>query len=190
MTRAVASVLEPAGYDVVTAASGEAALERVRASPPDVVLFVGAAAQAQSAALVHSLRRAPGVGPETALLAVAPAGASRAERLAWLRAGAWDCFSFPFDPEELLLKLATHVRVKREAERARGAALVDESTGLYTPAGVRRRAAEFLAEAERLGMPVACVLIGVGPAGAPAIRDRVAGALRAHGRRSDAIGWW
>ncbi len=187
--RALAAVLEPAGFRVAHAATADGARERVRAAPPDAVLVVARAGDPAGPALCRALRDEPAVAAETAIIGVTPAAGAREQRLEWLRAGAWDCLGFPLLAEEVLLKLGRAVRAKHQADRARAAALVDEATGLYTPRGLRRRVREVVAETARLRVPVACVAIGA-DGGDPGLRGRVARALRAHARISDVIGWW
>jgi PleD family two-component response regulator len=187
--RALAAVLEPAGFRVAHAATAEAAQRQVREAPPDAVLVVARAGDPGGPALCRGLREEPAVTAETAILGITPAAGAREQRLEWLRAGAWDCLGFPLLAEEVLLKLGRCVRAKQQADRGRAAALVDDATGLYTPRGLRRRVRELLAETARLRLPVACVAIGA-DGGDPALRGRIAQALQAHARRSDVLGWW
>ncbi|OLB11333.1 MAG: hypothetical protein AUH07_09640 [Gemmatimonadetes bacterium 13_2_20CM_70_9] len=149
-TRALASVLEPAGYRVLRAATAADAREGARRAQPDVILIAAELEQPSGEELCRELRRDPAVSPATPILGVSAATVARERRLSWLRAGAWELLGFPLDGEELLLKLDGYVRAKREADRAGAGVLIDETTGLYNGRGLRRRAREVVAEALRL----------------------------------------
>jgi len=200
-TRALASVLEPAGYRVLRAATAADAREGARRAQPDVILIAAELEQPSGEELCRELRRDPAVLPATPILGVSAATVTRERRLSWLRAGAWELLGFPLDGEELLLKLDGYVRAKREADRAGAGVLIDEATGLYNGRGLRRRAREVVAEALRLHAALACVLfsadVGAAAGGEEeprrsraAIRARVTQALQTHGRLSDTIAWW
>jgi len=199
--RALGSVLEPAGYRVLGATTGAEVRDRARSARPDFILIATQLGDLSGAELCRELRQDPEVTPDTAIIGMTSAAAMREQRLSWLRAGASDCFGFPFEGEELLLKLAGYLRAKREADHARALALLDRATGLYNRLGLRQRARELVAGAQRLHAALACVAFGTDPRGpvrggeAPSavragIRDRLGRLLRARARLSDAIGWW
>src|SRR5207244_2841406 len=72
-----------------------------------------------------------------------PNPATRAERLAALRAGAWECIAPPHDADEILLKIGAYVHAKLDADRARSEGLLDSATRLYNRQGLARRAREL-----------------------------------------------
>ncbi len=187
LSRALESVLQPAGHRVLRVFTALDAQERARTTRPDVVLLAGHLPDRDGASLCRELRQDPAVGPAVPILAVATGPASREQRVTWLRAGARDCLTFPLDQEELVLKLGGMLEVRREIAAAREAALVDQATGLYTAHGLERRARELVAEALRLHAALACVVFGLEP---PPARSGLAEVLRSHGRQSDTIGWW
>jgi len=122
--------------------------------------------------------------------------ASRAQRLAALRAGAWECITPPHDADEILLKLGAYVRAKLDADRARAEGLLDSVTGLYNRQGLARRARELGSQAFREHAPLACVVLAVdlephelahGQAGS-GIVGRCVQALKTAARLSDVIG--
>jgi len=199
--RALASVLQPAGYRVLRVASGVEARERARTARPDLILIATPLPDMNGEELCRELRQDPAMTLDTAIIGITATGTTREQRLRWLRAGAWDCFGFPLDAEELRLKLAGYVGAKRDADDARAAALVDQATGLYNGPGLKRRAQELVAEALRLHTALACALFGPNPrpgdrgdgpdaAARTAIRNQVGRVLRTHARLSDTIGWW
>jgi len=109
-TRALETVLQPAGYRVLRAVTVSDAEQQARASRPDAILVADPIADLDGVAGCEVLRRSPAVAPRLPIIGIASGGISREQRLRWLRAGAWDCFGFPLDPEELLLKLGNYLR--------------------------------------------------------------------------------
>ena len=105
----------------------------------------------------QQLREDPRFSPATPIIVTSSGPAARAQRLAALRAGAWDYFTQPLDGEVLLLKLWTYSRAKQSADSMRDESLLDATTGLYNIRGLARRAREIGAEAFRRRDPLACV---------------------------------
>lgn len=198
--RTLDSVLQAAGHRVVRVSTGAAALEGARSVRPDVIIVAAPLPDLDGVALCRALRRDVVIGPGVMIVGVAWEAMTREQRLSWLRAGAWEVFGFPFDPAELVLKLERYLEGKRNALRAGGEPFVDETSGLYTERGLKRRAHELVAEAVRLHTALACVAFGaesqtgeraraadaLSPA---AVRGRVGRVLRTHARLSDTVGW-
>ena len=107
--RAFESVLGPAGFAVLRAASGRQALEQARSVAPDVVMMRADLADHPGPALCRLLRREARVGAATPLFVTSAAPLLREKRIEALRAGAWDVLALPLDAEELLLKLGALV---------------------------------------------------------------------------------
>jgi PleD family two-component response regulator len=189
------SVLQAAGYRVLRVATGAEALGRARTGRPDCVLVATPLPDITGVELCRAITRDPEASPCVPVIAIASDPVTGEERLAWLRAGAWDLLGLSLGAEELVLKLETLVRAKREADRAWEEALVDRTTGLYNPQGMRRRARELVAEALRQGAMIACVVFGPDPRpeerrGPGGLREHVGSVLRRHARASDVVGWW
>ena len=129
---------------------------------------------------------------------IGPEPPTRQRRIDALRAGAWEHLGQPLDAEEFLLRIEAFVRAKLEADRARAEGLVDEATGLYNMRGLARRARELGSQASRQHAALACVVFAPDfdtrdrdAASEEALTDaaqRLAGAFKAAGRLSDAIG--
>jgi PleD family two-component response regulator len=201
--RALQSVLEPKGYRVLHAANSAETLALAESSRPDVVWIWFAHGGGDAADLCGRLRQEALIPSSTPILIVGLAPVVRAQRLAGFRAGAWDVLTFPFDAEEMLLKLDAFAGAKRDADHARQESLLDPVSGLYGQHGMERRARELLADASRRRIPLACVVLGADPSAnerpaasaTPVFRSsvatqHVAPLLHAHGRLSDTIGRW
>ncbi|MEJ2503035.1 MAG: diguanylate cyclase [Gemmatimonadota bacterium] len=113
------------------------------------------------------------------------------ERIAALRAGAWEVMTLPVDAEELLLRLGRYTRAKLESERIQDVSLTDPVTGLYSRSGVLQRATELTAAAARYGRPLACIVFeaaGDEIADSGALARELAQVLKRYTRRSDVVG--
>src|SRR5207249_5642207 len=90
LVRALESVLQPRGYGVLRASSGAEALERARSGRLDVVLLASALPDRDSVEVCQTLRGQGLITPSTPIILTALTAATREQRLAGLRAGAWD----------------------------------------------------------------------------------------------------
>ena len=198
LVRALRESLERSGYDVIWAHTGRLGLIRAHEDSPDVIVVDLELEDVPALEFCHSLRCDPAFTACTPILAVSTDLISNEQRLATIRAGAWDVVPGPPDPEELILKADTFVRAKLDADRASTQGLVDPVTGLYNRQGLARRAREMGAQAFRTHDALACVALSVDfdPADErrlspeelrPAIM-RCGEVLRAIGRPSDPIG--
>jgi diguanylate cyclase (GGDEF)-like protein len=198
-TRSLESILGPHGYAVLRAYTGRQAIERALSSQPDIIVVDTDLPDVDGLEVCRQLRSDPRISPSTPILVTSPGHPSRQQRLAALRAGAWDYLGSTLDGEELPLKLDAYVRAKFDADRAREESLLDQITGLYNIRGLARRARELGSQAFRHHEPFACVVIAPvvesdfmdeaqREAAIITVVDRLARALRESGRVSDAIG--
>lgn len=192
--RSLESILSPNGYAVLRSYTALRALTRAVLSSPDLLIVDLNLPDLDGLELCRRLREDPRIGEVTPIVMTSTGHPSRDERLAALRAGAWDLLVHPIDGEDLLLRLGAFARAKHAADRAREGGLVDQVTGLYNLRGFAQRARELGSQAARLGAPLACVVFVPEPAD-PAAEEDVAGlatrfadVLRHVGRTSDAIG--
>ena len=197
-TRALESILGPHGYAVLRAYTGKQALERCRSARPDIIILDAELPDMDGLDICRTLRNDPLISQSTPILVTSSGHSSRQERLAALRAGAWDFLGSALDDEELPLKLDAYVRAKFDADRVREESLLDQLTGLYNVRGLARRARELGSHAFRSHKSFACVVFSTivddaqGGAAAEAqiaaAVERLAKALRERGRVSDATG--
>jgi PleD family two-component response regulator len=197
--RSLESILGPSGYSVVRAYTGHQALERVRASQPDIIILDAQMPDLHGFDVCRQLRNDPRFSATTPIIITTSGPSGRTQRLEAYRAGAWEFLGQPVDGEALLLKLSTFLMGKRELDSLREESLLDPGTGLYNMRGLARRAHEIGADAFRRRDPLACVVFAPEPKGAPAaepqedeesqrIAEQVGQLLKRIGRSSDAIG--
>lgn len=191
-TRSLESILAPHGYAVLRAYTGAKGLERAFSGKPDVIVAGANLPDLDGLELCRRLRADGRIPESTPIILITPGRASRTQRLAALRAGAWDYLGHPLDAEELLLRFDAYVRAKHEADQARTDGLIDSLTGLYSIHGLARRARELASQVYRSGGPLACVVFradaGYDEETSQAVVQELAQRLRHSGRSSDAIG--
>ena len=108
--RLLDAVLAPRGYRLVTASSGEQALEKLSEAVPDLVLLDIVMPGIDGYEVCRRIRS----DPATAYLPVVMITASgEQEKISSIQAGADDFVSKPFNQGELLARVASLARVKR-----------------------------------------------------------------------------
>lgn len=108
--RLLEALLEPRGYEVLSANDGRAALELVESAQPDLVLLDVVMPELDGYAVCRRLRERE----ETAMLPVIMLTASDGpERRKGIEAGADDFIAKPFDQQELLARVHSLLRIKR-----------------------------------------------------------------------------
>jgi diguanylate cyclase (GGDEF)-like protein len=195
-SRWLVRLLEDAGYAVLLERMARHAQERARAAQPDLIIIAADLPDMTGVDLCRALREDVRITSATPIFLALPEPATRAQRLAALHAGAWECVAPPHDPDELLLKANAFVRSKRDSDGARLQGLIDPPTGLYNRQGLARRARELASQAFRDHGAIACVVLAidvatVGLAGGEfpdAGVGRGVHLLQTTARRSDVIG--
>ncbi len=189
-------ILAPNGFAVLLAADARHALLRARGTQADAICIDAVLPDMSGLELCRLLRQDPRVWESTPILITTPHAPTLEQRVAAMRAGAWECVGRPMDAEELVLKIDAYMRAKLDADRARAEGLLDPATGLYNRQGMARRARELGSEAFRQHGALACVAFaldlepgaaGAGDAAAATIL-RCVQALKAAPRLSDAVG--
>ena len=198
VARPVESILTPHGYAVAKATTAAEAIEQMRLLAPDVLLVDAQLRGLPGVDLCRVVRSISEVPRSTPIVLLSRVPSPREDRVAALRAGAWELMPLPFDAEEFLLKLDNATAAARDAREAWQAGLVDPLTGLYNARGVVWRVHELAAEAARYHRPIACVALSPTSeiaGGFPEERSAIAAAmpkiaavLRRASRGSDVLG--
>ena len=142
--RLLDAVLSPRGFTVVTASSGEVALQLLQDQVPDVVLLDVMMPGIDGYETCRRIRQ----DPRTAFVPVVMVTASgEAEKVRGTEAGADDFVTKPFDQAELLARVRSLVRVKRYHDT-----VVDQARALAEwNHQLESRVQEQVEELERLG---------------------------------------
>ena len=132
----VRSRLEEEGYRVIEAVDGIAALDECRRAAPDVVLLDVEMPGIDGREVLRRLKADPGLADIPVVFLTARTG--MADVVDGLRSGAHDYLRKPFEPEELVARVAAaaHVKKLQDRLRERNADLetmsrTDLLTGLY-----------------------------------------------------------
>ncbi len=157
--RSLESILNPAGYAVLKARNGEQALELLKRVTPDLLLVDSDLPDMSGVSLIQRIRHRFEQVRHTPLVVLTMDTLAREQRIAALRAGAWEIVRAPFDQEELTLKLRSYVEAKLRADEAREESLVDDRSGFYNVQGLLKRVSELSADAARHGRSLACVVV-------------------------------
>ncbi len=184
------ALLEGGGCSVIHVQSAAVALEQAAAFQPDAIILETDLPDMSGIEVCRLLHADPRVGYRVPILLLAAAKPTPEQRVAALRAGAWDFFVHPADPEELSLKLQTYVQAKRNIDVAAAEGLVDPVTGLLSRPGLARRARELGALMTRKHGALACVVFAVEAGSSdPKVGDRCREARRARHRRAARCAW-
>lgn len=141
--RLLRGILEAYGYNIVEASSGEEALERIEAGPPDLLLLDYLMPGIDGEQVCVRLRE----DPRTCYLPVIMlTSAGNEQKVRALEAGADDFLSKPVDRAELLARVRSLLRIKRYHDRVEAQAT--ELSALN--AGLESRVAEKVEEVARL----------------------------------------
>ncbi len=185
--RSIETILVANGLRVVRTFTGHETLATAARELPDLFILDHQLPDISGVAVCAALRADPRFGASAPIMITTAGPSGRQQRLAAYEAGAWEFYGQPLDGEALLHKVRVYLASRREAVAHAGRALIDAETGLYSRAGLERRAVELASEARRTGAGLACVaLAAVGPAsGLPVDVARV---ISSRARASDIAG--
>ncbi|HEX9581417.1 MAG TPA: response regulator [Gemmatimonadales bacterium] len=183
--RAFSGVLKSSQHSFVEVPSGLLALRWAHEVKPDAIVLDIDLPDMSGIEACRMLRDDPGVGRNVPILILSAEYPSPEQRVAALRAGAWDFLRPSDDEEELSLRLQTYVQAKRNVDADRGERLIDPSTGLHSRHMLAHRARELGALMVRKNGAMACVVFALD--GTERVR-RVAGVVTRMARVSDVVG--
>jgi DNA-binding NtrC family response regulator len=169
-------ILESEGLEVEEAVDGVAALARLEPFAPDLVLADLRMPRMDGMELLRRI----GTGPGAPRVVLVTAHGSERQAVEAMKAGAWDYFRKPFEPEELLAvvhRATEAARLRAQNERLAGELALSRTMIFDSPA--MSRLASLVA---RVGpRDVAVLLTGESGTG----KERVAEAIVAASRRAD-----
>ncbi len=117
--------------------TGQQALERARATLPDLIILDAQMPDMHGFEVCRSLRADPRFGATTPIVITTSGPSGRTQRLEAYRAGAWEFLGQPLDGESLLLKLGTFLQCKRAVDSLREENLLDTGNRALQHAGPR-----------------------------------------------------
>jgi diguanylate cyclase (GGDEF)-like protein len=166
LLRYLESALESAGHMVETAESGEAAYRAYVAEPAHVVVTDWMMPGMSGHELVQRIR-ASDLGRYTYIMMLTGRDTPD-DVLEGLAAGADDYLTKPFDPRELVARVAIGERIvnledrlRRSADELREVSGRDPVTGVFNARTLRALAGAELARSADLGSPVSIALIAI-----------------------------
>ena len=148
-------------YAVTEVHTGAEVLERAREFAPDAILLEAELPDMSGIDACRLLHADARVAQTVPILIVAPDKPTPEQRVAALRAGAWDFLRAPPTAAELSLNLEAYVQAKRSVDVALAAGLVDPATGLHSRSALARRARELGALMAREHGALACVVFAL-----------------------------
>src|SRR5256884_5253479 len=148
LSQALANLVAARGYRVHFVLSGREVLDQAPALRPDVVVLDADLPDIDSITVCRTLRQDRAAWNMPVMMITATP-ATKQQRLAALKAGAWDYFSVLLEPGEGTLKIDAMSRLKLEMERAVEQSALDPASGLYTLPGLERRARELTSGPKR-----------------------------------------
>jgi CheY-like chemotaxis protein len=107
--RSLESVLAPLGFEILRAFTGQQALDRARAGQPALILLDAQLPDIHGFEVCRALRADPLVGPGVPIIITTAGPSGRQQRLAAIRAGAWEFLGQPLDGELVLAKVETYM---------------------------------------------------------------------------------
>lgn len=193
------------GYTVIEAVDGHDALEVVRRELPDTVLLDVEMPGLDGHGVLAAMQRDP-------VLATIPVvfltGRTDTDAMVkGLRAGAHDYLRKPFEPAELVARVAAAVRVKRlgdelqqRYEELNALSRLDSLTGLFNRGHVEERLRALCSASKRHGFPISLLMLDLDhfkavndahghPAGDAVLRTTTA-CIGVHVRTEDVPGRW
>ncbi len=182
---AVTSVLDGARYEVHRVATGALALECAPSLRPDTIILDAELPDMSGLEGCRWLQTDPRIGHNVPILILTPDVPSPEQRVAALRAGAWDFVRPSDDRGDLALRIEILIQAKRNIDVALAEGALEPPSGLQSRAGLARRARELGALMARERRALACVVfeLDIEPAD-PGAGSRVARASRV----SDVVG--
>src|SRR5262245_37495973 len=153
-------ILESRGYRCLAASNGADALRLASDLLPDTILLDIHMPVMDGYEVCRRLKRDTRTIPIPILFLTARYR-DQQEVIRGLDLGANDYVTKPFNPEELLARVAVMVRVRLAEEAMRHASITDELTGLHNRRYLQQRLEEEMDRARRYHQLLACVIFDI-----------------------------
>src|SRR2546430_9811575 len=162
LSQALANLVAARGYRVHFLLSGREVLDQAPALRPDVIVLDAGLTDIDSISVCRTLRQDRAAW-DMPVMMITATPATKEQRVAALKAGAWDYLSVLLNPEEVTLKIDAVSRLKLDMERALEQSALDPVSGLYTLPGLERRAGALTAGAKAPAGPPPSLGLRAGP---------------------------
>lgn len=187
-------ILESRGYRCVTSSNGADAVKLASEILPDAILLDIQMPVMDGYEVCQRLKEDPRTKPIPIVFLTARCR-DQEEVIRGLDLGANDYVTKPFNPEELLARVAVMVRVRTAESQMRQASYTDDLTGLYNRRFLQQRLAEEMHRASRYTLRLSCILLDIdhfksindthGHAAGDFVLKELAGIMKSHVRKSD-----
>lgn len=201
----VCEQLEDEGYVVIEAVDGEGALVRCVETPPDAILLDIEMPGLDGHQVLARLKQDETLRDIPVVFLTGRTGTD--EMVAGLREGAHDYLRKPFEPAELIARIAGAVRVKRLQDQLRERnheldrlSRIDGLTGVHNRRHLDETIEQLASAARRHQVPLAIVMFDIdhfkavndteGHPGGDRVLQEFASRLRAVVRTEDVVGRW
>ncbi|HET6371857.1 MAG TPA: diguanylate cyclase [Candidatus Polarisedimenticolia bacterium] len=187
-------ILEARQYRCFTASNGPDALRVAHDTLPDAILLDIHMPVMDGFEVCRRLKEDPRTSPIPIVFLTAR-HRDQEEIIRGLDLGANDYITKPFNPEELIARVAVMVRVRTAEDALRHASYTDDLTGLYNRRFLQQRLEEEIHRASRYLLRLSCIMLDIdhfksindthGHSAGDAVLKEVATVMKRHVRRSD-----
>lgn len=148
--------LKAAGYEVITAASGDEALDQVSAKRPDLILLDIMMPGMNGEEVLKRINSDPSVGFTPVIFLTA-----KDTVVDGLDMGAMDFIKKPFDSEELLARIRAQLRIKQLQDELSRLSATDYLTGCFNRLHALTILDIEIKKSKRYGIPLTCVMVDI-----------------------------
>ncbi len=157
--RLLSEILEEAGFDSDEAGNGQEALDRARSDTPDLILMDIMMPGMDGFEACGLMKEDPVLHEIPVIMVTAKTEGADIKRA--LDLGAFDYIRKPIDEDEVIARVQSALRYRRQQELLREMATKDSLTGLYNHRMIMELFEKALSRQERAGQGIAFVMTDV-----------------------------